>query len=128
MNVIINVDKIPICYSKYIFYLFAPQSYIFFLTLHSERVLKILKTRIADGASIGANATIVCGHNIGERAMVAAGAVVTKDVPAYALMAGVPAHRVGWVCECGNRLNDNLKCDKCKKMYVEQEDGLKEIR
>ena len=87
-----------------------------------------LKTRIADGASIGANATIVCGHNIGERAMVAAGAVVTKDVPAYALMAGVPAHRVGWVCECGNRLNDNLKCDKCKKMYVEQEDGLKEIR
>lgn len=74
-----------------------------------------LKTRIADGASIGANATIVCGHNIGERAMVAAGAVVTKDVPAYALMAGVPAHRVGWVCECGNRLNDNLKCDKCKR-------------
>lgn len=60
------------------------------------------RTRICRGASIGANATIVCGHVIGECAMIAAGAVVTKDVPAYALMAGIPAVRVGTVDEMGN--------------------------
>lgn len=61
------------------------------------------KTLIKKGASIGANATIVCGHTIGRYAMVAAGAVVTKDVPDYALVAGVPAQLVGWVDERGNR-------------------------
>lgn len=60
------------------------------------------KTIIKKGASIGANATIVCGHTIGEYAMVAAGAVVTKDVPAYALVAGVPARVIGKVDEQGN--------------------------
>jgi len=60
------------------------------------------KTLIKEGASIGANATIVCGHTVGRWAMIAAGAVVTKDVPDYALMAGVPAKQIGWVDEYGN--------------------------
>ena len=62
------------------------------------------KTLVKEGASIGANATIVCGHTIGRCAMIAAGAVVTKDVPDYALMAGVPAVRIGWVDEFGNKI------------------------
>jgi UDP-2-acetamido-3-amino-2,3-dideoxy-glucuronate N-acetyltransferase len=64
-------------------------------------------TRVAKGASIGANATIVCGHDIGEFAFVGAGAVVTKTVPAYALVVGNPAKQIGWMSEYGNRLNFN---------------------
>lgn len=79
------------------------------------------KTLVKTGASIGANATIVCGHTIGEWAMIAAGSVVTKDVPAYALMAGAPAKQMGWVCECGCRLENDLKCVLCKKKYYERE-------
>lgn len=63
------------------------------------------KTLVKEGASIGANTTIVCGHTIGRCAMIAAGAVVTKDVPDYALMAGVPAVQIGWVDEVGNRVD-----------------------
>ena len=63
------------------------------------------KTLVKEGASIGANATIVCGHTIGRCAMIAAGAVVTKDVPDYALVAGVPAVQIGWVDEVGNRVD-----------------------
>lgn len=59
------------------------------------------KTLVKEGASIGANATVVCGHTIGKCAMIAAGAVGTKDVPDYALTAGIPAKRIGWVCQCG---------------------------
>ncbi len=62
------------------------------------------KTLVKEGASIGANATIVCGHTIGRHAFIAAGAVVTKDVPDYAVMMGVPATQSGWACECGKRL------------------------
>lgn len=62
------------------------------------------RTLVKEGASIGANATIVCGHEIGKGAMIAAGAVITKDVPDYALMAGVPAKQIGWVDEQGNRV------------------------
>lgn len=85
-----------------------------------------LKTLVDDGASIGANATIVCGHNIGKRAMIAAGAVVTKDVKSHALMAGVPAKQIGWVCTCGERLDNSLKCAKCSREYVESINGLVE--
>lgn len=85
-----------------------------------------LRTFIDDGASIGANATVVCGHNIGKRAMVAAGAVVTKDVKSHALVAGIPAKQIGWVCECGERLGNSMQCSKCKKEYIEIETGLKE--
>lgn len=77
-------------------------------------------TLVKHGASIGANATIVCGVMIGEWAFIAAGAVVTKDVPAYALMAGVPARRVGWACECGATLKicENMSaCRECGCKY-----------
>jgi UDP-2-acetamido-3-amino-2,3-dideoxy-glucuronate N-acetyltransferase len=63
---------------------------------------------VKHGASIGANATVVCGHTIGEWAMIAAGAVVTSNVPNHALMMGVPARIRGWVCECGEVLSDDL--------------------
>lgn len=76
------------------------------------------RTIVKYGASIGANATVVCGNTIGEWAMIASGAVVTKDVPAYALMAGVPAKQIGWVCECGLPLEENLSCFVCGKKYV----------
>lgn len=84
------------------------------------------KTKVNDGASIGANATIVCGHDIGRRAIIAAGAVVTKNVKEHALMAGVPAKQIGWVCECGEKLDETLICAKCGREFVETENGLVE--
>lgn len=74
------------------------------------------KTLIKEGASLGANSTVVCGHTIGKSAMIAAGAVVTKDVKDFALMAGMPARQIGWVCECGKRLHDGMKCE-CGRNY-----------
>lgn len=68
------------------------------------------KTRVKRGASIGANATIICGHDLGEYCFIAAGAVVTKEVPAYALMAGTPAKLIGWMSKAGARLGDDLIC------------------
>lgn len=68
------------------------------------------KTVVRRGASIGANATIVCGHDLGEYCFIAAGAVVTKEVPAYALMVGAPARQIGWMSKCGGRLGDDLIC------------------
>ena len=68
------------------------------------------KTIVRRGASIGANATIICGHDLGEYCFIAAGAVVTKQVPAHALMAGTPAKRIGWISKAGGRLADNLIC------------------
>ncbi len=73
------------------------------------------RTIVREGASIGANATIVCGHSIGKYAMIAAGAVVTKDVPDYALVVGIPGSVVGAVCECGNLLKDGNQCKVCKR-------------
>ena len=78
---------------------------------------QVVPTKVEDGASIGANATILCGITIGRSAMVAAGAVVTKNVPAQALVAGVPARIVGWVCECGRPLDRNLHCAHDDKFY-----------
>ncbi len=80
------------------------------------------ETRVKHGATIGANATIVCGITVGEWAFIAAGATVTKDVPAYALMAGVPARRIGWACECGQALARDAgvgSCDACDRHYRE---------
>ncbi|MDD2477338.1 MAG: DapH/DapD/GlmU-related protein [Dysgonamonadaceae bacterium] len=86
------------------------------------------KTLIKWGASLGANSTIVCGHTVGCCSLIAAGAVVTKDVKDYALMVGVPAKQLGWVCECGNRLCDDLVCSVCTKKYKETDTGLIEIK
>ncbi len=85
------------------------------------------KTIVRKGASIGANATIVCGCEIGRCALIGAGAVVADDVPAHALMVGVPARRIGWVCECGEVLSSDLKCEKCGRRYKESDNGLEEI-
>ena len=84
------------------------------------------KTLLKTGATVGANATIVCGHTIGKWAMIAAGAVVTKDVKDHALMAGVPTKQIGWVCECGNRLGEDLSCEKCGRKYILEEGNLEE--
>ena len=86
------------------------------------------KTLLKRGASVGANATIVCGNTIGEWAMIAAGAVVTTDVPDHALMMGVPARIRGWVCECGDVLSDDLVCDRCGRTYMESSNGLQEVK
>ena len=83
------------------------------------------KTTVKTGATIGANATIVCGNTIGKCAMIGAGAVVTKNVPDYALMVGVPAKQFGWICECGEILKESLICGKCGKHYVKSNDSLK---
>ena len=68
------------------------------------------KTIVKRGASIGANATIICGHDLGEYCFIAAGAVVTREVPAYALMAGTPAKRIGWISKAGGRLAGDFIC------------------
>ena len=84
------------------------------------------KTVLKEGATVGANATVVCGHTIGKWAMIAAGAVVTKDVPDYALMAGIPARQIGWVCECGEVLYDDV-CPKCGRKYKDQAEKRVEV-
>jgi len=81
-------------------------------------------TLVKRGATIGANATILCGHTLGEHCFVAAGAVVTRDVPAYALVAGNPARRIGWMCACGERLGEDLACAACGARYAEGASGL----
>jgi UDP-2-acetamido-3-amino-2,3-dideoxy-glucuronate N-acetyltransferase len=84
-------------------------------------------TLVRYGASIGANATVVCGVEIGEWAFIAAGAVVTRNVPAHAMMAGVPARRMGWACHCGEHLrmkDGRAECAQCGRSYVEAPDGM----
>lgn len=85
-----------------------------------ERKAEYRKTTIKKGASIGANATIVCGHDIGKYAFVGAGSVVTKNVPDYAMVYGVPAEIKGYVCQCGQQLGFEEKetnCELCGKKY-----------
>lgn len=87
---------------------------------HVSRKHAYRQTLVRRGASIGANATIVCGHTLGEFAFVAAGAVVTSDVPDYALVAGVPARRIGWMCHCGVRIEQaegQHRCAECGAAY-----------
>ena len=85
------------------------------------------KTVLHTGATVGANATVVCGHDLGKWSMVAAGAVVTKDVLDHALVAGVPAKQIGWVCECGERLKDGFVCEACGRKYHLINERLEEI-
>ena len=94
-----------------------------------ERKHEFRKTLVKKGATLGANSTIVCGHTIGSYAMIGAGAVVTKDIPDHALMAGVPAKRIGWVCKCGVILRKfdskgNALCPECGGKYREEGESL----
>ena len=84
-----------------------------------------MPTLVRRGATIGANATVVCGVTIGRHAFVAAGAVVARDVADHALVAGNPARRIGWVCVCGERLGERLAC-ACGRRYrlVDETAGL----
>jgi UDP-2-acetamido-3-amino-2,3-dideoxy-glucuronate N-acetyltransferase len=84
-----------------------------------ERKHEYRRTLIKQGASIGANATIVCGTTVGRYSFVAAGAVVTKDVPDYSLVMGVPAVHAGWMCACGIRLPEaeQVACVECGRQY-----------
>lgn len=84
------------------------------------------KTLVKEGASLGANSTVVCGNTIGRYALIGAGAVVTRDVPDHALMTGVPARRTGWVCECGKKLGKDLRCS-CGREYTLKEEGLEKL-
>jgi UDP-2-acetamido-3-amino-2,3-dideoxy-glucuronate N-acetyltransferase len=93
---------------------------------HISRKKEYRPTLVRRGSSIGANATIVCGVTLGEYAFVGAGAVVTKDVPDYGLVAGVPAVRIGWMCQCGERLPDSGvgTCTACGTTYVKTDGGI----
>ena len=92
---------------------------------HVPRKAEYAPTVVGRGASLGANATIVCGVRIGAYAMVGAGAVVTHDVPPHALVVGTPATRCGWVCACGERLDAALRCGRCGATYQPDGDGLR---
>ena len=94
---------------------------------HVSRRDEYRRTLVRRGASIGANATIVCGSTLGEYAFVGAGAVVAADVPDYALMVGVPARRIGWMCQCGERLPDDGagKCARCGSTYEPTPGGIR---
>jgi UDP-2-acetamido-3-amino-2,3-dideoxy-glucuronate N-acetyltransferase len=96
---------------------------------HVSRKHEYRRTLVRRGASIGANATIVCGVTLGEYAFIGAGAVVTKDVPPFALMAGVPARRIGWMCRCGERLADSGEgaCAACGSTYAREGQGIRMI-
>ncbi|RKF12428.1 N-acetyltransferase [Roseovarius spongiae] len=89
-----------------------------------ERKEEFARTHVGRGATIGANATIVCGHALGAYCMIAAGAVVTRDVAPYALMAGVPARRIGWVSRAGEVLGADLVCPRTNERYVETDGAL----
>lgn len=96
-----------------------------------NRKSEYLKTRVGKGATIGANATIVCGHDIGEFAFIGAGAVVTKEIPAYALMVGNPAKQLGWMSEYGQRLhfdeNGIAICSESNEKYQLKDKCVKKI-
>src|SRR6476661_7158151 len=97
---------------------------------HISRKSEYRKTLVRRGTSIGANATIVCGITLGEYCFIGAGAVVRSDVPAFALMVGVPARRVGWICRCGVRLQvreGRSTCAACGATYRETDGLLRQI-
>jgi UDP-2-acetamido-3-amino-2,3-dideoxy-glucuronate N-acetyltransferase len=95
-----------------------------------ERKDEYRVTRLRRGASIGANATIVCGHEVGSYAFVGAGAVVTRDVVAHALVVGTPARHRGWMCRCGEKLGNTqgeAECVRCGDRYAIAADGCRRV-
>jgi len=84
---------------------------------HVERKDEFARTPVGKGVTVGANATVVCGHSLGDFALVGAGSVVTKDVAAHAVVVGNPARRVGWACRCGELLPDDGVCARCGDAY-----------
>lgn len=92
-----------------------------------ERKHEYRQTLVKEGASIGANATIVCGVTLGKYSFVGAGSVVTKDVPDHALVYGTPARLKGWVCECGEPLSEDLTCRECNSSYEKKPTGINKI-
>ena len=96
---------------------------------HVSRKNEYKRTLVRRGSSIGANATIVCGVTLGEFSFIGAGAVITKDVLPYALMAGVPARRIGWMCQCGERLSKTGvgTCPVCGSTYEARGDGIARV-
>jgi UDP-2-acetamido-3-amino-2,3-dideoxy-glucuronate N-acetyltransferase len=89
-----------------------------------SKMNQVRPTLVKEGATIGANATIICGHTIGRYAFIGAGAVVTKDVPDHALMVGNPARQSGWACECGEKLANDLQCRVCDKKFTQMDNRL----
>ncbi len=96
---------------------------------HVSRRNEYRGTLVKRGSSIGANATIICGSTLGEYSFIGAGAVIAKDVPAYALMVGVPARRIGWMCQCGERLPDSGqgRCESCGSTYASSADVVRQL-
>lgn len=94
---------------------------------HVPRKAEFRPTLVRKGATLGANCTVICGRTVGRYAFVGAGAVVTKDVPDYALVAGVPARRIGWMCACGVRLPGSARpaCRSCGARYVRARGGIR---
>ena len=85
---------------------------------------QVRPTLVKKGATIGANATIVCGATLGRYSFIGAGAVVTRNVSDHALVLGNPAKQIGWMCECGERLSDDLECMVCGKTFKKCAEGL----
>jgi UDP-2-acetamido-3-amino-2,3-dideoxy-glucuronate N-acetyltransferase len=97
---------------------------------HVSRKSEYRQTLVRRGATIGANATVICGATLGEYSFIGAGAIVRGEVPAYALMVGVPARRVGWMCQCGTRLevvDRHATCNACGARYEETGGVLRQI-
>ena len=85
---------------------------------------QVRPTLVRQGATIGANATIICGTTLGRYCFIGAGTVVNRNVPDHALVVGNPAKQIGWVCECGERLTDDFECLSCDNKYEQSESGL----
>jgi UDP-2-acetamido-3-amino-2,3-dideoxy-glucuronate N-acetyltransferase len=91
-----------------------------------ERKHEYRKTIVKKGASIGANATVVCGVTLGRYCFIGAGSVVTRDVPDFSMVYGSPAKLKSWMCRCGVKLNDKLVCPECGSIYKKNESGITE--
>jgi UDP-2-acetamido-3-amino-2,3-dideoxy-glucuronate N-acetyltransferase len=98
---------------------------IYNLRAEIRKMDQVRPTWVKKGATIGANATIVCGTTLGRDCFIGAGAVVNKNIPDFALVVGNPAKQIGRACACGERLADDLECVACGKKFEKKQDGLK---